>query len=160
MQETENVAAFQVQSSPAQAQGPWMNYPAGTNSFGNYQAQATKLAATAPVADATIIPFALQGIAQYSPLLGDSNSAFLDAPAPTPTSELRPLAIDYPQIIETATGKELVHTLPAQMPAVQEIPLTPPTLAATYQEPQSDPFLEAMMRQAQMGIFALPGKDT
>ena len=154
-------------------QTPWPQQPV-TPAGGNYYSQATEHAAAAPAPNGDIIPFAMQGFAQYSPLLG-ANAAQQDA-TPLPSSDFRPLPLDFPQIIGTQDGTPINTPLPVQQspelearyaqPAFQQasparVDQLPTQPGNVTEEPelQSDPFLEAMMQRVQMGIFALPGKD-
>ncbi len=179
IQELEEVGVFQPQAPPTQVEGGWKDSYEAAKYSDNYYAQPTAFAPVAPIENMAMTPFEMQGIAQYSPLMGAFNSSFLDAPVPPPNSDFRLLPIDYPQIIETTTDQEMPHTpsdtgMQSPQPALysapiqpqpisdplatEEIPTTPPGVSPTYQEPQSDPLLEAMMQQAQMGIFVLPGR--
>ena len=92
-------AVPQLQASPA----PWMHQQTAVPN--NYYAQAT---AATVAQQQNILPFAMQGIAQYSPLLGAPDTSHLDAPVPPPASDLRPLSIDYPQLLEVHTDKTAV----------------------------------------------------
>ena len=183
-------AAAQLQSSSAQASAPWMNQQVA--SANGYYAQPTEatIAQNLPVT-----PFAMQSIAQYSPLLGAPDSSHLDAPVAPPASDFRPLQLDYPQILEVHTDKMRVPLSPVaqqppspaadaafqpafQLAASALSPLSDPLDAGSpstpaempisqarqnasiaYQFPQHDSSLENLMHQAQMGIFALPGKE-
>ena len=179
--------AAQGGAPSAQASGAW-----GAAQVSGF-AQPTELA---PAQNRSMSPFAMQSIAQYSPLLGAPDTSQFDAPVPLPASDFRPLPIDYPQIMEVHTDKTPVPVTPAslrslsptksadfqpalQLASAQFSPLSGPveanpTLSSThtprpttqqnapiaYQFPQQDPLLENLMQQAQMGIFALPGKET
>lgn len=109
----------------------------------------------------------------------------------TPASDLRPLAVDFPRIMDDMSsngmdaGQRTIAGIPPSSgiyPMQQELHTDPlPTevmpqsgqlhnsgvfspglqsySAPDFPSPQSDPFLEAIMRQAQMGIFALPDKE-
>jgi hypothetical protein len=168
-----------AQAAGAQAaQNPWPVQPVAPAD--NYYSQPTEFSAAAPAANGAMIPFALQGFSQYSPLLSTPNVPHQDAPTPLPSSDFRPLQLDFPQIIGQADGAPVHTPLPTQQPAdlgtsfPQPPPSTPaqaeparvdlqPTLPGNPSEQpalQSDPFLEAMMQRVQMGIFALPGKDS
>jgi hypothetical protein len=168
-----------AQAAGAQAaQNPWPEQPVAPAD--NYYSQPTEFSAAAPAANGAMIPFALQGFSQYSPLLSTPNVPHQDAPTPLPSSDFRPLQLDFPQIIGQADGAPVHTPLPTQQPAdlgtsfPQSPPSTPaqaeparvdlqPTLPGNPSEQpvlQSDPFLEAMMQRVQMGIFALPGKDS
>jgi hypothetical protein len=100
-------AAPQLQSS---SPAPWMDQQAAASN--NYYAQAT-VATTAQ--NQSMLPFAMQSITQYSPLLGALDSSHRDAPAPHPASDLRPLSIDYPQILEVHTDKTPVAMPPSTL---------------------------------------------
>ena len=163
------------------AQNPWPVQPV-TPADNNYYSQPTEFSAAAPAANGAMIPFALQGFSQYSPLLGTPNVSALDAPTPLPSSDFRPLQLDFPQIIGQNDAAPVHTPLPAQRisPADLEtsLPQPPPSTPAQAEparvdlkptlpgnpseqpELQSDPFLDAMMQRVQMGIFALPGKDS
>ncbi len=181
-------ATSQLQSSSAQASAPWMNQQ--TTASNGYQAQPND----ATVAqNRTMVPFAMQSIAQYSPLLGALDSSNLDAPVPPPTSEFRPLALDFPHILEVNTDKTAAAMSPSAQqglspsadPAFQsalpiastplspildvlspstpaQTPIPPPAqhnASTAYAFPPHDSSLENLIHQAQMGIFALPGKE-
>ncbi|MBA2396548.1 MAG: hypothetical protein H0V70_27810 [Ktedonobacteraceae bacterium] len=88
----------------AQASGGWAQASAST--------QAIELA---PAQNRPMSPFAMQGIVQYSPLLGAPNTSQLDAPAPPPASDFRPLTIDYPQIMEVHTDKTPALVTPGEL---------------------------------------------
>lgn len=171
-----------AQTPDAQAaQNPWPVQPVAP-ADSNYYSQPTEFSAAAPAANSAMIPFALQGFSQYSPLLGTPNVSALDAPTPLPSSDFRPLQLDFPQIIGQNDAAPVHTPLPAQRisPADLETSLPqPPSSTPTQAEParvdlkptlpgnpselpelQSDPFLDAMMQRVQMGIFALPGKDS
>src|SRR5450755_2699123 len=163
------------------AQNPWPVQPVAP-ADNNYYSQPTEFSAAAPAANGAMIPFALQGFSQYSPLLGTPNVSVLDAPTPLPSSDFRPLQLDFPQIIGQNDAAPIHTPLPAQRisPADLEtsLPQPPPSTPAQAEparvdlkptlpgnpseqpELQSDPFLDAMMQRVQMGIFALPGKDS
>lgn len=178
----------QFQSSSVQGAAPWMNQQA-TVSHG--YAQPTELTA---VQNKTMLPFAMQSIVQYSPLLGAPDTSQLDASASPPVSDFRPLSLDYLQFLEVHTDKTPVPVTPAALPALppmtvaerqpalqlastQFSPLSAPVEAGSipppvqapkpllqesaptaYQFPQHDSFMETLMHQVQMGIFALPEK--
>jgi len=159
------------------AQTPWPEQPVLLS--GNYYSQPTEFAA--PAASGAMIPFALQGFSQYSPMLGAPDASQLNAPTSLPASDFRPLQLDFPQIIGMNDGASIHTPLPAEQispanwgmsfpqppstpaqaePALLDLQSVQPGNLPEHQEPQSDPFLEAMMQRAQMGIFALPGKDS
>jgi hypothetical protein len=104
------VAALQLQVSSAPTPAPWMNQQAAASN--NYYAQAT-VATAAP--NQPMLPFAMQSIAQYSPLLGAFDSSRRDAPVSAPASDLRPLSIDYPQLLEVHTDKTPVAMSPSTL---------------------------------------------
>ncbi len=115
-------AADQLQSSPSQASASWANQQAvASNNYYGLPAEAT-LAQKQPMS-----PFGMQSIAQYSPLLGAPNSSHLDAPAPPPASDFRPLTLDYPQIMEVHTDKMSVPMLPSTLQSLS------PTANAEFQ---------------------------
>jgi hypothetical protein len=184
-------ATSQLQLSTAQASIPWMDQQAAASNV--YYPQS----AQAPAAqDQNMIPFAMQSIAQYSPFLGAPDSSHLDAPAPPPASDFRPLTLDFPHILAMNTDKVPVPMSPSAQvssPNTEDVVFQPAPLFSTplspmpgslnaispatpapaqtpipsaqhpapvaYQFPPHDPSLENLMHQAQMGIFALPGKD-
>ncbi len=98
----------QLQASPAQMPAPWMDRQ--TAAPNNYYAQAT---AVTVAQQPNMLPFAMQGIAQYSPLLGAPDTSRYDAPASPPASDLRPLPIDYPQLLEVHTEKTAIPMSPS-----------------------------------------------
>jgi hypothetical protein len=176
---------FWRKRTAAQKAAPAFGQASGTWGATQVPAQPTELA---PAQNRPMSPFAMQSIVQYSPFLGAPNTSQLDAPLPPPASDFRPLPIDYPQIMEVHTDKTPVPVTPASLkslsptsqPALQlawaenSSSSTPieasPTLSSirtprpqdapvAYQFPQQDPLLENLMQQAQMGIFALPGKE-
>jgi hypothetical protein len=102
--------AATAQISSAQASTPWLNQQAAASN--GYYAQPTEATSAQNLAT---IPFAMQGIAQYSPLLGAPDSSQFDAPVAPPASDFRPLPLDYPQILE-------VHTDKMQVPMLQAMP--------------------------------------
>jgi len=175
-------ATRKAQFSPAQqALTMGMNGQAAATPYSDSHALPTQAFPTSHAIQQPMLPFAMQGIAQYSPLLGAAYSAQLDAPAPP--SDFRPLALDYSQIIKSPSKQALATMVPPidevitqpTLPSISEdsspeadvfmrsqmqTPI-PPSLHITssvYEFPQQDPFLEALMHQAQMGLFVLPGK--
>jgi hypothetical protein len=90
---------------------PWMGQQAASS------AQPT---APAPAQNRTLSPFAMQSIAQYSPLLGSPDTSQVDAPASPPLSDFRPLPVDYPQILEVHTDKTPVPVTPATLPSISK----------------------------------------
>ncbi|HEV2662581.1 MAG TPA: hypothetical protein VGU68_18395 [Ktedonobacteraceae bacterium] len=162
------------------AQNPWPVQPVAP-ADNTYYSQPTEFSAAAPAANSAMIPFALQGFSQYSPLLGTPNVYAPDVPTPLPSSDFRPLQLDFPQIIGQNDAAPVHTPLPAQRispadletslpqspsstsakaePASVDLKPTLPGNPAEQPELQSDPFLDAMMQRVQMGIFALPGKD-
>jgi hypothetical protein len=87
--------------------------------------------ATAPAQDAILSP------SQVVPSL----SPDLDAP-PYMAPDMQPLTMNLPEDVINDLERKKTKTLPLQQEGLQD-----------------DPFLEAMMRQAQMGLFVLPDKE-
>jgi hypothetical protein len=107
---TGQAAMLQLQASSAPTLAPWMDQQASATN--NYYAQAT-VATTAQ--NQPMLPFAMQSITQYSPLLGALDSSQRDAPGSPPASDLRPLSIDYPQLLEVHTDKTPVTMSPSTL---------------------------------------------
>src|SRR6266536_4678801 len=95
VQELEEVGVFQPQAPPTQVEGGWKDSYEAAKYSDNYYAQPTAFAPAAPIENMAMTPFEMQGIAQYSPLMGAFNSSFLDAPVPPPNSDFRLLPIHY-----------------------------------------------------------------
>ncbi len=78
-------------------------------------------------------------------------------PAPAKASDLRPLSVDFPQIMATTdqgnSGATVLSDGSLLLPPPGIVPLSP------YLGVKGDPVLESLMRQAQMGLFILPNKD-
>jgi hypothetical protein len=90
------------------------------------------------------------------PLAGSETVPYVTAPAPD-------AALPSAEVVESSS---VAYAAPDMEPLTMNLPeevvnnlVEQDNTKATEQGLQDDPFLEAMMRQAQMGLFALPDKE-
>ncbi len=96
----------------------------------------------ASLADANVVPLPPSPSSSSSQvLLSASPEADPDA-LPYQAPDMQPLTMNLPEDVISDLERKKTKTLPLQQEGLQD-----------------DPFLEAMMRQAQMGLFVLPDKE-
>lgn len=105
----------------------------------------------APFADANVVPAmpsSSYAIVPAQDAVSSSSQVVPSLPpdldvSPYMAPDMQPLTMNLPEDVISDLERKKTKTLPLQQESLQD-----------------DPFLEAMMRQAQMGLFVLPDKET